>query len=370
MMNTHKHREDNEMTKAHILGYPRIGEKRELKFALEAYWRGDSDLDTLLSVGKELRAKNWQAQADAGLDFVTVGDFAWYDHVLNTSLLLGHIPKRHRKHGINIDTLFTIARGDTECDCGHAADMTKWFNTNYHYLVPEFSKSDTFELSWLQLFDEVKEAQALGHQVKVSLLGPLSYLYLGKTVEEGFDQLCLLPQLLDTYQEILQRLSDLDVEWVQIDEPILALQLEPNWLEAFGFAYKALQGRVKLLLTTYFDHIEESFDTISKLPIDGLHLDLVAGSKQLNSIAPKIPTNWVLSLGVVNGRNVWRSDLGAWIEELSPIARDRKENLWIGSSCSLLHSPVDIGSESKLSNPEWFAFAKQKLSEIAKLTSA
>lgn len=230
MMNTHKHREDNEMTKAHILGYPRIGEKRELKFALEAYWRGDSDLDTLLSVGKELRAKNWQAQADAELDFVTVGDFAWYDHVLNTSLLLGHVPQRHRKHGINIDTLFTIARGDTECDCGHAADMTKWFNTNYHYLVPEFSKSDTFELSWLQLFEEVKEAQALGHRVKVSLLGPLSYLYLGKTVEEGFDQLSLLPQLLDTYQEILQRLSDLDVEWVQIDEPILLCNLSQTGL--------------------------------------------------------------------------------------------------------------------------------------------
>lgn len=358
------------MTKAHILGYPRIGEKRELKFALESYWRGESSLESLQSIGKELRKKSWQNQADAGLDFVTVGDFAWYDHVLNTSLLLGHIPERHRKHNMNIDTLFRIARGDTKDESAHAEDMTKWFNTNYHYLVPEFSKDDTFELSWLQLFEEVQEAKKLGHTIKVKLLGPLSYLYLGKSVEADLDRLTLLPRLLDAYQEILQRLSELDVEWLQIDEPILSLQLEQKWLNAFEFAYRALQGRIKLLLTSYFDGIQESLQTILALPVDGIHLDLVSAPNQFDEVIANIPDHWVVSLGVINGRNVWRTDLDKWLNQLSTLAQERKERLWLASSCSLLHSPVNLRSESDLANPEWFAFAKQKLNEIAQLTQA
>ncbi|WP_261817090.1 5-methyltetrahydropteroyltriglutamate--homocysteine S-methyltransferase [Vibrio gallicus] len=358
------------MTQAHILGYPRIGTQRELKFALEAYWNGKGTLDSLLEMGKSLRHQNWQTQIDAGLDYITVGDFAWYDHVLGTSLLLGHLPQRHRKHGVSHDTLFKIARGNTECECGHAQDMTKWFNTNYHYLVPEFSKSDTFEISWQQLFDEVTEAKQLNRKIKVNLLGPVSYLYLGKSIDEGFEQLSLLPQLLETYQQILQRLADLDVEWVQIDEPILALQLPSNWLEAFETAYNALQGHAKLLLTTYFDSIEQSFSTIQKLPIDGIHLDLTTGPSQLETIASSIPSQWVLSLGVINGRNVWRSDLSHWFHTLAPIAKARKQNLWIGSSCSLLHTPVDLESEKKIANPQWFAFAKQKVEEVATLSLA
>jgi len=217
-------------TTTHILGYPRIGDKRQLKFALEKYWRGEIDQAQLKSVGAQLRQNHWQTQADAGLSFVTAGDFAWYDHVLTTTLLLGHVPKRHRDGFPDLDTLFKVGRGQSQAQCGcngnAASDMTKWFNTNYHYIVPEFSSQDTFEVSWPQLFEEINEAQQAGHQVKPVLLGPLSYLYLGKEVEEGFDRLTLLPRLLTAYQAILAKLAKQGVQWVQIDEPILALELE------------------------------------------------------------------------------------------------------------------------------------------------
>ena len=232
-------------TTTHILGYPRIGEKRELKFALEKYWRGEINQSELKELGSELRNRNWNVQAEANLSFATAGDFAWYDHVLTTTLLLGHVPKRNaggaedEKDFPDLDTLFRVGRGQSQeqstcCGGNHgatgegaaASDMTKWFNTNYHYIVPEFSKDDSFEVSWPQLFDEVNEAVKAGHKVKPVLLGPLSYLYLGKEVEEGFDRLTLLPRLLTAYQAILAKLSKLGVEWVQIDEPILSLELE------------------------------------------------------------------------------------------------------------------------------------------------
>lgn len=363
-------------TTTHILGYPRIGEKRELKFALEKYWRGEINQAELKSVGGNLRTKNWGLQAEAGLDFVSAGDFAWYDHVLTTTLLLGHVPKRHRNGFPDLDTLFNIGRGQSQvgCDChGHAAsDMTKWFNTNYHYIVPEFSQDDVFEVSWPQLFDEVNDAIKAGHKVKPVLLGPLSYLYLGKEVEDGFDRLTLLPRLLTAYQAILAKLAKQGVEWVQIDEPILSLELDQPWQDAFKLAYQVLRCDVKVLLTTYFDSIVDTLDKIVELEVDGLHIDLSAASEQLELVTQMLPQGWVLSAGVINGRNVWRADLSAHLERLQPVKEKLGDKLWIASSCSLLHSPVDLELEQALSKEvrSWFAFAKQKVSEVVLLGRA
>ncbi|WP_341664207.1 5-methyltetrahydropteroyltriglutamate--homocysteine S-methyltransferase [Vibrio sp.] len=363
-------------TTTHILGYPRIGEKRELKFALEKYWRGDIDQQSLKAIGSELRHKNWQTQSDAQLSYVTAGDFAWYDHVLTTTLLLGHVPKRHQSGFPDLDTLFKIGRGQSQvsCDCSSSAasDMTKWFNTNYHYIVPEFSKEDTFEVRWPQLFEEVNEAIQAGHKVKPVLLGPISYLYLGKEVEDGFDRLSLLPRILTAYQTILSKLAAQGVEWVQIDEPILSLELETSWLDSFKLAYQVIRSDVKVLLTTYFDSLDDSLDKVVELDVDGLHVDLSAAPQQLDQLVSKLPKSWVLSAGVVNGRNVWRADLSTQLERLKPAKAELGDRLWVASSCSLLHSPVDLDLESELSEEvrSWFAFAKQKVSEVALLAKA
>ncbi|BCN23800.1 5-methyltetrahydropteroyltriglutamate--homocysteine S-methyltransferase [Vibrio alfacsensis] len=363
-------------TTTHILGYPRIGEKRELKFAQEKYWRGEINQAELKHVGATLRDKNWNIQSEAGLSFTTAGDFAWYDHVLATTLLLGHVPKRHATGFPDLDTLFTVGRGQSKADCGcsgaAASDMTKWFNTNYHYIVPEFSKDDTFEVSWPQLFEEVNEAVKAGHSVKPVLLGPLSYLYLGKEVEEGFDRLALLPRLLAAYQAILAKLASQGVEWVQIDEPILSLELEDKWADAFKLAYQVIRCDIKVLLTTYFDSVSDTLDKIVGLSVDGLHVDLSAAPEQLEEVVEKLPDDWVLSAGVVNGRNVWRSDLSEQLLRLQPVKERLGDKLWIATSCSLLHSPVDLDLEPALSEEvkSWFAFAKQKVSEVALLGRA
>lgn len=363
-------------TTTHILGYPRIGEKRELKFALEKYWRGEIDQAELRSVGTDLRANNWNTQQQAGLDFVTAGDFAWYDHVLTTTLLLGHVPKRHRSGFPDLDTLFKVGRGQSQDSCGcsgsAASDMTKWFNTNYHYIVPEFSQDDKFEVSWPQLFEEVNEASKAGHKVKPVLLGPISYLYLGKEVDEGFDRLTLLPRLLTAYQAILAKLVKQGVEWVQIDEPVLALELDKPWLDSFKLAYQVIRTDVKVLLTTYFDSVLDSLDKIIELDVDGLHIDLSASPDQLDQVVNKLPADWVLSTGVVNGRNVWRADLSAQLAILQPLKDSLGDRLWVASSCSLLHSPVDLTLETELSEEvrSWFAFAKQKVTEVALLGKA
>lgn len=365
-------------TTTHILGYPRIGEKRELKFALEKYWRGEIEQAELKQVGATLRHSNWSTQADAGLEYVAVGDFAWYDQVLTTTLLLGHVPKRHRDGFPDLDTLFKVGRGQSQASCscsssGNAAsDMTKWFNTNYHYIVPEFSKDDSFEVSWPQLFEEVNEAVKAGHKVKPVLLGPLSYLYLGKEVEEGFDRLSLLPRLLTAYQAILAKLAKQGVEWVQIDEPILALELDKPWQDSFKLAYQVIRSDVKVLLTTYFDSVADTLDKIVELQVDGLHIDLAASPEQLELVVEKLPQDWILSAGIVNGRNVWRADLSSQLARLQPLKDELGDRLWIASSCSLLHSPVDLELEPALSEEvrSWFAFAKQKVTEVALLGKA
>ncbi|MEI7198940.1 5-methyltetrahydropteroyltriglutamate--homocysteine S-methyltransferase [Pectobacterium parvum] len=357
----------------HTLGFPRVGLRRELKKAQESYWAGNATKEALLTVGRELRARHWQQQKDAGVDLLPVGDFAWYDHVLTTSLLLGNVPARHQNEdgSVDLDTLFRIGRGRAPTgQPAAAAEMTKWFNTNYHYMVPEFTKGQQFKLTWTQLLDEVDEAQALGHNVKPVLLGPVTYLWLGKVKGEQFDRLSLLQDILPVYQQVLAELAKRGIEWVQIDEPALALELPQEWLTAFKPAYDALQGQVKLLLTTYFDSISQNLETIKTLPVQGLHIDLVHGKDDAATLSAQLPANWVLSLGVINGRNVWRADLSSWFERLQPLVGTR--DLWLGSSCSLLHSPIDLSVEVRLDDEvkSWFAFAIQKCAELSLLSQA
>lgn len=358
----------------HTLGFPRIGLRRELKKAQESYWVDKISQKELLAVGLELRARHWEQQKNAGIDLLPVGDFAWYDHVLTTSLMLGNVPARHQNTdgSVDIDTLFRIGRGRAPTGKpAAAAEMTKWFNTNYHYIVPEFTKGQQFKLTWTQLLDEVNEALVLGYQVKPVMLGPVTYLWLGKVKGEQFDRLLLLNEILPVYRKVLSELKKRNIKWVQIDEPILVLELPPAWREAFKLAYEVLQGETKLLLTTYFDSINQNLDVIKVLPVQGLHVDLVHGKDNIQQLNQQLPDKWLLSLGVINGRNVWRAHLSTWFERLQPLIGHRK-HLWIGSSCSLLHSPIDLSVETHLDNEvkSWFAFALQKCAELALLSNA
>ena len=373
------------MALAHNLGFPRIGADRELKKALEAYWKGDLTQAALQAVGRDLRAKHWQLQKDAGIDLLPVGDFAWYDQVLGHSLALGVIPERFasalNERGLpTLDTLFAMARGATATCCGgehgqaqYAQELTKWFDTNYHYLVPEFSAEQTFQLSWEQLFDEVAEAHALGHKVKPVIIGPLTYLWLGKAKGNEFDKLELLERLLPVYNEILGRLAAQGVEWVQIDEPILTLDLPQAWKSAFERAYHILQySPLKKLVATYFSGLQDNLGLAVGLPVDGLHIDTVRAPEQLTAVLDRLPTYKVLSVGLVNGRNVWRCELEAALAQLQFAQERFGDNLWVAGSCSLLHSPVDVEREDKL-DPElksWLAFAVQKCGEISVLRDA
>ena len=366
------------MALSHSLGFPRIGRDRELKKALEAHWKGELDEAGLQAVGRQLRATHWQLQKEAGIDLLPVGDFAWYDQVLTHSLTFGVIPERFRPHSgkPTLGTLFGMARGvsqNTCCGGVHAQEMTKWFDTNYHYLVPEFSVDQQFQLSWEQLFDEVAEARSLGHNVKPVIIGPLTYLWLGKAKGSEFDRLDLLERLLPVYGEILQRLATQGVEWVQIDEPILALDLPQVWKNAFERAYNILQREPgKKLIATYFGGLEDNLGLAASLPVDGLHIDLVRAPEQFPSILDRLPAYKVLSLGVVNGRNIWRNDLDSTLAILQQAHERLGERLWVAPSCSLLHSPVDLVREDKLDDElkSWLAFAVQKCEEVALLTTA
>ncbi|OHY57691.1 5-methyltetrahydropteroyltriglutamate--homocysteine S-methyltransferase [Shewanella algae] len=354
------------------LGFPRIGRRRELKFALEKYWRGESSVAELESVARELRRTHWQWQADAGVAQLPVGDFAYYDQVLTLSATLGVIPERHRDgDAVNLDTLFRIARGRAPSGKhAPASEMTKYFNTNYHYLVPELSEDQRFDIAWEQLFEEVTEAQALGHTAKPVLLGPVTFLYLSKTVGSEFDRLTLLPALLECYQAILARFAAQGVEWVQLDEPALALELDDNWQQAFNQAYGVLKSApLKLLLATYYGTVAHHQSLLSALPVAGIHLDLVTAPEQLQAFVGALAPEQVLSVGVINGRNVWAADLDLVAEQLAPLARDLGDRLWLATSCSLLHTPVDLEVETALA-PELkslLAFSRQKLTELQEL---
>jgi 5-methyltetrahydropteroyltriglutamate--homocysteine methyltransferase len=369
----------------HVLGFPRIGAARELKFALESHWRGESSEQALEDVGRQLRAHHWQHQRDAGLDFVTVGDFAFYDQVASHVQLLGCEPERFDfgAQQSPLSRYFGMARGaaeDDACCSGHGADgraleMTKWFDTNYHYLVPEFSPRTQFALHCERLLAEVDEAIALGHPVKAALLGPMTFLWLGK--ERGADahwsRLDLLDGLLPVYGTLLARLKEKGTAWVQIDEPILGLDLPPAWRNGFESSYWQLnQAGAQLMLATYFSPLEENLSLACRLPVAGLHVDGVRAAHELTSVSDWLPAHKVLSIGIVDGRNIWRTDLDRAVSVLAPLLDKRGGRLWLATSCSLLHVPFSLEQENGL-DPEvasWMAFAMEKMGELATLKSA
>ena len=371
------------MTRTHLLGYPRIGEQRELKKATELYWKGEIPRAALEAVGRELRKQNWLKQAAAGIDLVPCNDFSFYDQILDTSCLVGNIPPRFGWNGeaTTPDTQFLIARGARESCCGsHAAgfasEMTKWFDTNYHYIVPEFHSGTEFKLSATKVFDELSEAQALGLNAKPVLIGPITYLSLGKVHDAAnpdFDRFDLLDRLLPVYEEILAKLSVQGAEWIQIDEPVLALDLGERQREAFGETHARLAqaaGSSKLLVATYFGELRENLPLFLSLPVAGLHFDAVRGEAEILRLLADFPVGKILSLGVVDGRNIWKNDFSDSLQKLRQATyKVGEDRLWVAPSCSLMHSPVTLESERAL-DPEikgWLAFADQKLSEVSTL---
>lgn len=358
----------------HTLGYPRIGAQRELKKAVEAYWDGNLTREALEKTGQELRTCHWQEQQKAGLTFISVGDFAFYDQVLNLSLTLGVIPPRFATDpkDADLDTYFRMARGRAPTGTPTAAcEMTKWFDTNYHYLVPEFAVEQTFNLDAERLLNEVKEAQALNHPIKVTLVGPLTYLWQGKAQGE-FEKLNLLTSLLPVYVQLLERLAAAGVEWVQLDEPILALDLPQPWKQAFETAYNQLQSvPIKKLLAVYFGGLQDNLGLAAQLPVAGLHLDLARAPEQLEQILDRLPAYKILSVGIIDGRNIWRADLKALGKFLANAAERLGERLWFAPSCSLLHVPHDLQQEDQLDIElkSWLAFARQKLDEVTLLSA-
>ncbi|MCO5934911.1 5-methyltetrahydropteroyltriglutamate--homocysteine S-methyltransferase [Mucilaginibacter sp. RB4R14] len=366
------------------LGYPRIGGQRELKKVCEGYWAGKTGHKNVLTVGKTIRHENWLMQKEAGIDLIPSNDFSYYDHVLDHSLMFGAIPKRYNevilKQGKEeLDLYFAMARGCQKDELDVVAmEMTKWFDTNYHYIVPEFYKNQQFRLFSTKITNEFYEAKQLGIITKPVLIGPVSYLLLGKEKEAGFEKIDLLKNLLPVYTEILTKLQDLGAEWIQFDEPFLSLDLTEKEQQAYRDAYKQLRKdfpRLKFILTTYFEKLGSNAELAASLPIDALHIDLIRAPQQLDEVLKLLPAKTILSLGVVDGRNIWKNNFEASLA----IIQKAKEKLggdrvWIAPSCSLIHSPVDLRNEHnpEILTPEikqWLAFARQKVTEIALLKS-
>src|SRR6266850_1108500 len=366
----------------HNLGYPRIGSHRELKKACERYWSSQISLAELVEAGRAIRESHWRLQQEAGLDLVPCNDFSFYDHVLDLSLMAGAIPARYRPlldkpDASGMDLYFAMARGCQKDGLDLIAmEMTKWFDTNYHYLVPEFTKDQTFRLTSRKILDEFQEVQALGINGKPILIGPVSYLLLGKEKEPGFNRLDLLDRLLPVYLQILGELQGLGAEYVQIDEPYLALDLSSESKRAYESAYAAIAQAcpgLKIILATYFEGLNGNTRLATSLPVRLLHLDLVRAPAQLDQVLSSMPRQLGLSLGVVDGRNVWKNDferslalIGQAVEKLGG------DRVALAPSCSLLHAPCDLTFEKDESAlpgevKRWLAFAQQKLHEVATL---
>ncbi|MET3599646.1 5-methyltetrahydropteroyltriglutamate--homocysteine S-methyltransferase [Martelella mangrovi] len=369
------------------LGFPRIGARRELKFALESCWSGKSGAAELLDTAEHLRRKNWRLQQEKGIDVIPSNDFSLYDHVLDTAVMVGAIPQEYGWTGgdVSLETYFAMARGaQTSADdagCGHAGhgrdvralEMTKWFDTNYHYLVPELTEYQTFALSSTKPVDHYLEARALGIETRPVILGPVTFLKLAKARGSDFEPVTLLPRLLPVYTELLIRLHEAGAEWVQIDEPALVLDLTDDERAAFENAYDVLTKAVpalKLMLASYFGDLGDNAQTALNLPVAGLHFDLKRAPDALDGILAKAAPEQVLSLGVIDGRNIWRADLPALLERLRPVIEARgADKVQIAPSCSLLHVPIDVALETEL-DPElksWLSFAVQKLEELSAL---
>ncbi|OAQ15625.1 5-methyltetrahydropteroyltriglutamate--homocysteine methyltransferase [Bibersteinia trehalosi Y31] len=360
------------MTISHILGFPRVGAKRELKFAEERYWRGEIAEQDLLDLAKALREKNWQHQTSSNVDFVAVGDFTFYDHILDLQVATGAIPARFGfdSQNLTLAQYFELARGNKT---QFAIEMTKWFDTNYHYLVPEFHKNTTFKANPAHYVNQIREAKVSGHNPKPVIVGPLTFLWLGKEKGEIFNRLELLDRLVAVYREILTACSAEGVEWIQIDEPALALDLPNEWIAAYKRVYAELsQVSAKILLATYFGSVAQHAELLKSLPVDGLHLDLIRAPEQLAAFSDY---RNVLSVGVIDGRNIWRADLNKQLTLLEPLKAKLGECLWIAPSCSLLHSPFDLSVETQLKEKkpnlyQWLSFTLQKVDELNVLKQA
>jgi 5-methyltetrahydropteroyltriglutamate--homocysteine methyltransferase len=369
------------------LGFPRIGSNRELKTALEAFWKGQFTRHQLLATGAELRARHWKLQREAGIDHIPSNDFSYYDHVLDMSCMLGCVPKRYAWRGrdIDLDTYFAMARGrQVDGTDVTAMEMSKWFDTNYHYLVPEFEAEPVFKLSSTKIFDEYREARALGIETRPVLVGPLTYAWIGKK-RDGADycRSTLLPRLAPVYIEVLERLKSEGASWVQIDEPALALDLPPRYREACLTAYRQIAAAVpgiSVMLTTYFDSVRDNADLTYALPVAGIHIDLCRGPGQANTLENNADRlvgealsrigDRYLSLGLVDGRNVWRNDLRTSLLRIArAIEKLGADKVFVAPSCSLLHTPIDLATEVRLPVDlrNWLAFATQKLAEISAL---
>lgn len=377
------------MVRAANLGYPRFGAKRELKRALESYWSGKTTEAELLAVGKQIRLDHWQIQQSAGIDIIPSNDFSFYDQVLDTTLMVGAIPTRYQPlNPASFTAYFAMARGFQQGDLDiPAMEMTKWFDTNYHYIVPEIAPSQQFHLASTKIVDEFVEAKAAGIHTRPVLLGPVSYLLLSKTVShvlpveqigvdvQPFAPLDELAALLPVYTEILGRLAAAGADWVQIDEPCLVLDLDAKAHAAYRTVYKQLseiQG-IQIMLATYFGALADNLDLALELPVAGLHIDLVRAPGQLDAVLAKLPAEKILSIGVVDGRNIWRTDLDAALEKVQQaVSKLGQDKVQIAPSCSLMFSPHDLELETELDAElkSWLAFARQKLDELVLLKQA
>lgn len=373
------------------LGVPRMGPRRELKKALESYWAGQSREKELLDAAAALRAASWARQKACGVHILPSNDFSLYDHVLDISVMVGAIPELYGWKGgpVTLETYFALARGTrnkSQHESGGpeshgtvpAQDMTKWFDTNYHYTVPDFVPDQVFRLSSRKPLEAYQESQALGYTTRPVLLGPLTYLKLGRAASatQRFNALSLLPRLLPVYVDCLKQLAQLGVEWVQMDEPCLVMDSDAETQKALQTIYRTFAQEVpqlKIMLTTYFGSVEDQIHTILDLPLAGLHVDLVRAPEQCDLVFSKAPRDLVLSLGIIDGRNVWRSDLSAIYARLSPLLKQRDPlTLQLAPSCSLLHVPVDLQQETALDSDvkKWLAFGVQKMEELALLRKA
>jgi 5-methyltetrahydropteroyltriglutamate--homocysteine methyltransferase len=372
----------------HNLGYPRMGALRQLKKSLEACWRGSETVEDLRKTAGDLRRANWFQQKEAGIDLIPSGDFSFYDHVLDTAAMVGAVPERFGWKGPTIDlpTYFAMARGlavePQETDAGdsnrnsagiHAMEMTKWFDTNYHYIVPEFREGQNFALSSLKVVEEFQEALALGIKTKPVLLGLCTFLRLGKIHDRDFDRFQLLPGLIEVYVEALRLLANAGAQWVQFDEPIFALDLTPeergHLLRTYATLTEAVPG-LKLVVANYFNNLGQNLPTFAQLPVQGLHIDAARSERELGDLIDRIGQEKILSLGLVHGRDIWLNDYQHSLEILQhAVSRRGEETVWIAPSCSLLHVPYALRFERKL-DPEiksWLAFAEEKLVELSDL---
>ncbi|MEJ5106907.1 5-methyltetrahydropteroyltriglutamate--homocysteine S-methyltransferase [Chryseobacterium sp. MYb328] len=360
----------------HILGYPRIGSKRELKKACEQYWSGKIVLEELLTVGRSICSQNWNLQKEAGIDLIPCNDFSYYDQVLDMSLVVGAIPTRYhevalKKNNSELDLYFAMARGYQKDGLDITAmEMTKWFDTNYHYIVPEFYKNQQFKLTSDKIFNEFAGAKQAGINAKPVIIGLVSYLLLGKEKEEGFDKLDLAHNLLPVYIDILSKLQSQGAEWIQFDEPFLALDLTEKAKEAYTFVYTELRRqfpKLTFIVTTYFEGLKNNLSLAASLPVNVLHIDLIRNPEQLEDALDSIPESLSLSLGVVDGRNIWKNDYEKSLSIIKKaVEKLGSERVFIAPSCSLLHSPCDLDFETGLQSEikNWLAFAKQKVKEV------